>query len=255
MQVTRDKIPVLYHDFIFHECGLKVPIGSLTMEEFLKFRDHLRPNKIAKDQIRFSTLDDLAVLRRSQKKWSIIESPFATLEEAFLKVPEEIGFNVEVKYPSESEKEAFGVQYTLELNEFCDAILKIVFHAARERPIIFSSFHPDVCLLLSLKQASYPVFFLTNAGTEQLDSDPRRRSLSAAIKFAKTAELLGIVSNSSPLLLAPRLVRKVKGNCLMLFTYGALNNQVDLALLQKSLGVDAVIVDSVVRIRKGFESC
>lgn len=103
-----------------------------------------------------------------------------------------------------------------------------------------------------MKQPTYPVFFLTEGGVSQLPSEPRANSLQQAVRFAKSANLLGIVCHSTPLVEAPRLIRCVKGNGLLLFTYGPRNNDVEAVTMQTIQGVDAVIVDSVARIRKGL---
>jgi glycerophosphodiester phosphodiesterase len=88
---------------------------------------------------------------------------------------------------------------------------------------------------------------LTEAGTEKT-FDIRCNSLQQAIRFAKFADLLGIVTVSDPLIEAPYLARTIKENGLLLFSYGALNNDADNAELQKKFGVDAVIVDKIVPI-------
>lgn len=74
----------------------------------------------------------------------MIETPFATLREAFRKVPKNIGFNIEVKYPTRDEYLEWGLQYSHEINEYCDKILEVVFDEAADRPLLLSSFHPEV---------------------------------------------------------------------------------------------------------------
>src|SRR5438034_1258617 len=110
-----------------------------------------------------------------------------------------------------------------------------------ERNIIFSSFHPDICLMLAFKQPNYPVFFLTDCG-EEIMADARCNSLQQAIRFAQFANLLGIVTTSAPIIEAPKLVKTIKETGLLLFTYGTMNNNVSNVQLQRKAGVDAVIV-------------
>lgn len=86
----------------------------------------------------------------------------------------------------------------------------------------------------------------------KMPSEPRANSLKEAIRFAQSAHLLGIACNSTPLVEAPRLFQTIKQNGLLVFTFGDLNNEVDTVRLQMAWGVDAVIVDSVARIRKGL---
>ncbi|CAG8571179.1 17736_t:CDS:2 [Racocetra fulgida] len=184
-----------------------------------------------------------------------IQAPFTTLEETFKGVPVNIGFNIEVKYPMVVEAEEFNLHpFYTELNSFCDAILKCVYeHAQPERKIMFSSFHPETCLMLSFKQPNcYPVLFLSDCGIYNM-ADARCNSLQAAIRFAKFAGLSGIVANCDPIIEAPGLTKIVKKSGLLLFTYGRLNNVVANAQLQKRAGVDAVIVDSVKQVKQGLE--
>jgi hypothetical protein len=118
---------------------------------------------------------------------------YPTLEEAFKHVPLEVGFNVEVKYPDEdAEARELG---TCERNRLVDRVLQVVFSCAGKRRVLFSSFDPAICLLLRLKQATYPVLFLT-CGRENF-SDPRRNSLDAAIAFAVRNRLHGVVAEAS----------------------------------------------------------
>jgi glycerophosphodiester phosphodiesterase len=155
---------------------------------------------------------------------SFIQAPFTTLEEMFHKLPESIGFNIEMKYPMLFESEAHEMDtYAVELNSFVDTVLTKVYDLGKSRNIIFSSFNPDICLLLSFKQPSIPVLFLTDAGSNAV-GDIRASSLQEAIRFASRWNLLGVVTAAEPLVMCPRLVRVVKESGLVCVSYGALNN-------------------------------
>lgn len=182
-----------------------------------------------------------------------IASNFATLKELFKKLPQNVGFNIELKYPmlDEAEHESMG-EIAIDLNFYVDTILKVVYDEnVTGRHILFSSFHPDVCLLLSLKQPSFPILFLTEAGTQKM-ADIRASSLQSAIRFAKKWNLLGIVSAAATLVKAPRLTLVVKSSGLVCVTYGVENNSPELAKIQMKAGVDAVIADSVLAVREGL---
>jgi glycerophosphodiester phosphodiesterase len=116
--------------------------------------------------------------------------------------------------------------YAVELNSFVDTVLKKVYDLGGDRNIIFSSFHPDICLLLSFKQPSIPILFLTDAGLCEV-GDIRASSLQEAIRFASRWNLLGIVSAAEPLVTCPRLVRVVKETGLVCVSYGTLNNETE----------------------------
>ena len=189
---------------------------------------------------------------KANVRGDFIQSSFTTLEEMFRRLPEDISFNIEMKYPMlwESEDEEMD-PYAVELNSFVDTVLSMVYNMSKKRNIIFSSFHPDVCLLLSFKQPNYPVLFLTDAGTESV-GDIRAGSLQEAIRFASRWNLLGIVSAAQPFVLCPRLVQVVKNSGLVCMSYGMDNNDPHNSKLQAQEGIDAVIVDSVARVRKGL---
>jgi glycerophosphoryl diester phosphodiesterase/ankyrin repeat protein len=196
-------------------------------------------------------LDPREHMERSSLYYGLRDS-VASLAETFRRVPSSCGFNIEMKYPSE-EQTRTELLVPPDRNTYVDRVLDCVFANAGSRGVIFSSFDPDVCLLLNRKQGTYPVFLLTEAGTE-FDADPRRNSLREAIRFARSVGLFGIVSDSTPLLEAPVLVSAVRSAGLVLATYGRKNNQIEFVKLQQRLGVAAIIVDHVAHISRGLRS-
>jgi glycerophosphodiester phosphodiesterase len=278
VQLTKDHVPVIYHDFLVSETGIDIPVHSLTLEQFLdlsrpkhkqanpqKTRS-VSPDPRPRSQSLFVGHDEYDVMFeriRNTRDYKVkgfkgnyrghsIQSPFTTLEEAFRTLPKNVGFNIECKYPMLDESEAEDMEtYGLELNLWVDTVLKCVYDHADERGIIFSSFHPDLCLMLSLKQPSIPILFLTEGGTSKM-ADVRASSLQEAIRFARRWNLMGLVSECTPLIECPRLVNAVKASGLVCVTYGVGNNEPKNARLQMKSGVDAVIVDSVLAVRKGL---
>ncbi|KAK4166095.1 Glycerophosphodiester phosphodiesterase GDE1 [Cladorrhinum sp. PSN259] len=295
VQLTKDHVPVIYHDFLVSETGFDAPVHTLTLEQFL----HINPDKSRKGHITSQNPPEhkqLAMARRSNSpgprqrsmsmdwpdhqnltssktameermkhtrdfmekgykansRGNFIQAPFATLEDLFHKLPESVGFNIEMKYPMLHESEEHDMDtYAVELNSFCDTVLTKVYDLARNRHIIFSSFNPDICLCLSFKQPNIPILFLTDAGTCPV-GDIRASSLQEAIRFASRWNLLGIVSAAEPFVNSPRLVRVVKQMGLVCVSYGVQNNSEELVKKQVKEGIDAVIVDSVLAIRKGL---
>ncbi|KAJ5620434.1 Glycerophosphoryl diester phosphodiesterase [Penicillium lagena] len=300
VQLTKDHVPVIYHDFLVSETGTDAPVHTLTLEQFLELgkgrRRYVLPDSV--DIHRSGTsprprsmsvggfeydpaeLTEKIKYTRDFKKKGFkgntrgehIQAPFATLEELFKKIPKSVGFNIELKYPMlhESEEEEMDT-YAVELNSFVDTVLTKVYDLGGGRDVLFSSFNPDICLLCAFKQPSIPVLFLTDAGASPV-GDIRASSLQEAIRFASRWNLLGIVSQAEPLVLAPRLVRIVKESGLVCVSYGVLNNDavnVDVSSFlsfltlspsdfpsplqyQVAQGIDAVIVDSVLGITNGL---
>jgi glycerophosphodiester phosphodiesterase len=271
VQLTKDHVPVIYHDFFVSETGIDAPVHTLTLEQFLHVNKQptprvsrppspakrlaqmspgvasemtYRPRSLSMDFSKSNDQDDYMEERmkytrdyktkgyKANSRGRFIQQPFTTLEEMFRKVPEGVGFNIEMKYAMLHESEEHNMDaYAVELNSFVDTVLTTVYDnlekdakAGRSgRNIMFSSFNPDVCLVLSFKQPNFPILFLTDAGTASV-SDVRASSLQEAVRFASRWNLLGVVSQAEPFCVAPRLVRVVKGMGLVCVSYGAQNN-------------------------------
>jgi glycerophosphoryl diester phosphodiesterase len=182
-----------------------------------------------------------------------LRDTFTTLADLLRRMPASVGFNAEIKYPTAEEAAMLGLR-PLERNAYVDRILDVVLGqgGAGSRPLMFSSFDPDVCLLLARKQAAHPVFMLTEGGTADPPfTDPRCNSLAAAVAFARGAGLFGIVTHAAPLLAAPSLIRLVQEEAgLVLCSYGRVNNDIEAVLLQQRAGIGAVIVDHVAHVTR-----
>lgn len=259
VQLTKDHVPVIYHDFLVSETGIDAPVHTLTLEQFLHINPdarrlngkdmfnqqlrNMRSNHEAPgprqrsmsvgygvgetptaDERMKHTRDFKEKGYKGNSRGNFIQAPFATLEDLFRDLPSGVGFNIEMKYPMLHESEEHEMDaYAVELNSFCDTVLAKVYDLARDRHIIFSSFNPDICLCLSYKQPNFPIMFLTDAGDAPV-GDVRASSLQEAIRFASRWNLLGIVSASRPFTNSPRLVRVVKQHGLVCVSYGVENN-------------------------------
>ncbi|MCJ1384208.1 Glycerophosphocholine phosphodiesterase, partial [Xylographa soralifera] len=113
--------------------------------------------------------------------------------------------------------------YSIELNKFVDTILNTVNNHSANRSIFFSSFSPEICILLSIKQRKYPLFFLNDGGSFPT-GDVRASSLQEAVRFAKRWNLAGIVMASEPLVMCPMLISYVRDSGLLCASYGASND-------------------------------
>ena len=120
--------------------------------------------------------------------------------------------------------------YAIELNHLVDTILDKVYQLAGNRTVFFSSFSPEICILLSNKQHTYPVFFLTESG-HIVSADTRADSLQEAIHFARSWQLPGIIARSQPLIMSADLVKYVKDSGLLCISWGELNDEPQHALV------------------------
>ena len=112
--------------------------------------------------------------------------------------------------------------YGIELNTLVDVILDKVFTLGGNRAIIFTSFSPELCILLSHKQQAYPVLFLNESGLYPT-GDVRASNLQEAVHFARSWNLPGVVMSSEPFVISPKLVKYVKEAGLVCATFGAPN--------------------------------
>lgn len=195
--------------------------------------------------------DSSSDLSTVEQEAFFITGSFDTLSEVLTKVQEEepdLGFNLELKYPVTREDHA--ELNPAERNEWLDTVLQVVFSCtAPEFRVIFSSFDPDLCAMCRMKQPRYPVFFLTDGG-ELTYEDERMNSVEAAIDFALSARLHGIVSEAIPIVKDLGLVETVHATGLLLFTFGDLNNDPESVAAQQEAGVDAIITDSVYSVAR-----
>lgn len=134
--------------------------------------------------------------------------------------------------------------YAVKANLFVDIVLDLVYEYGGKRNITFSSFSPEMCLLLKAKQQTYPILFISKAGSVPT-GDIRASSVQQAVTFAKRWDLAGLVLLSDPLIMCPRLISYVKSAGLVCASYGDLNDDPANAKLQADHGLDAIIVNKV----------
>ncbi|KAE8144373.1 hypothetical protein BDV25DRAFT_145691 [Aspergillus avenaceus] len=185
---------------------------------------------------------------KANTRGNYIHEPFLTLDDLLCQTPDSLGLNIEIKYPMlfEAADDWKPDILAIEANLFVDAILlTILSHPSHHhRPIMFSTFSPEICILLSLKQDLFPIFFLNDSANFPT-GDTRASSLQEAIRFADTWGLDGIVMASETFVYAPGLISVAKGRGLVTASYGALNNEPECAKVQADAGLDIIIVDAV----------
>ncbi|XP_021297118.1 glycerophosphodiester phosphodiesterase GDPD3-like [Herrania umbratica] len=245
VEVTKDDYPVIYHDnFILHEDkGVIVEkrVTEVTSAEFLSYGPQKEPGKLGE-----------SIFRKTKNgrifEWKVEkDAPLCTLEEVFRNVDQSLGFNIELKFDDQI------VYEEEEVSRLLQAILKVVFENAKDRPVMFSSFQPDAAQLVRKLQSTYPVFFLTNGGCE-IYTDIRRNSLDEAIKLCLATGLHGIVSEVRAIFRSPGAVERIEESKLSLITYGQLNNVPEVVYMQHLMGVEGVIVDLIKEITESVSN-
>jgi glycerophosphoryl diester phosphodiesterase len=188
----------------------QAPLRNLLVKHWPKILDLAAPCGSASSQ---ETLTPKLIRRKSKTFRSkrceatqrVITNEIATLKDLFERTPESLQLNLEVKFPFQPKNDSGLYLQTdhFDVNDYVDAILDVVFSYVASQPrrvIVFSSFDPDVCIALQLKQCRFHTIFLSDT-EERLDQkDCRCIGISSAIQFASSNGLAGICIDSSTLL-------------------------------------------------------
>ena len=153
VQLTSDGVPILCPWWTINHHGIECAVGRLSIsqiKQMLGGRDHevLR-------MVSTKTVSDVADI------YQILANCLLTLKDVLACLPEHLHANIHVLYPSAIEERKLGLDPSLNINNFADAILKDVFEHARvkreqgsesARSIIFTSYNSDICTALNWKQ-------------------------------------------------------------------------------------------------------
>ncbi|WKX96536.1 hypothetical protein Q1695_012736 [Nippostrongylus brasiliensis] len=263
VQLTKDKIAVIYHDFHVlvsvakrHYSGHEMlPAADTKLEKNIDY--HEIPVKDLKlSQLKLLMLDHVKFPQKKENVKKLVDDvdeqedfkPFPTLVEALSKVDPDVGFNVEVKYPMMQSNGEHECDHYFERNEFIDVVLADLLNNAGKRRIMFSSFDPDICSLISMKQNKYPVLFLCVGETQRYTrfQDQRSSTSLTAVNFAAGADIMGVNFNSEDLLNDPYPVKRANDFGLITFVWGEdLDKKENINYFKKELGVDGLIYDRI----------
>ncbi len=130
--------------------------------------------------------------------------------------------------------------YGVELNLFVDTILQKVYNFSGRRNIFFTSFSPELCVLLAHKQNRNPVLFLKESNLFPT-SDVRDSNLQEAVCFARRWNLHGVVMSSEPFVMSPKLMAYVKDAGLICISFGFLNNDAENAKVRNIIHLTSYI--------------
>ncbi|KAK9478403.1 hypothetical protein V1514DRAFT_74499 [Lipomyces japonicus] len=252
VQVTRDLVPVVYPLWTVDAAGVGIPVCQLTLAQFQGLAESDHDTARYRDQVRQAGT--------AADAFESLYYSFLTLAEAVRLLPLHVNLDICVIYPTEIETRHLNIAGNgmPDLNTHADAILSVVFDHARQvrhklseglpgnghtnsdsprnRSLIFSSSHPNVCTVLNWKQPNFPVFFsvnLTESASELrfrsahdlpvkreqelgMTEDRRCGSLREASSFASKNNLMGIIYGSKLLNIVPALIESIRASGLVL---------------------------------------
>ncbi|KAK0753576.1 Glycerophosphoryl diester phosphodiesterase family-domain-containing protein [Schizothecium vesticola] len=264
VQVTKDHVPVVYHDFLVTESGqdatdahhqtrsvhvhqrrssrqdrAAVGVGitetALGRGESPKAETGGLPPRTAgcrhggscradEHTLDFGPSGFKPNLRREH-----IHAPFIALKDLLLQMPANVVFDMELSEHHSIFMRLGGMDlFTVKLNKFLDCILDIIYEFGGDRPILFTSFSPELYMALAAKQDTYPILFL-NDSCNWPTGDVRTISIQTAVHFSRHLGLDGVVMASEPFVASPKLVKAMQDRGLYCASYGALNDEPDKA--------------------------
>ena len=256
VQVTKDKIPVIYHDF---NVALTL---KRKQDQDLDWFD-IPVNELNLDQLQILKLDHVSEKTKGSPSHRSVVDPaemqlFPTLEQCLKSLDEHIGFFVEVKYcmnlkTGELEE---GLKYFLERNEYVDIIINDVLKHAGNRRIIFLSFDPDICTMIRLKQNKYPVMYIPLGGTNMYEpyAEPRSGDVVMAMHFAHGQRMLGVNLHAEDIFSDNNIICELKNRSLIVFCWGEAINSKESIKQLKDLGLDGVIYDRIAELKDTNEN-
>ena len=242
VMLSKDNVPVVYHDFKTHlrvkngysEFKIEIPIQHLSYSDLINNQFQIsRDSKNNYDESFYN-----------EEKSKL----FTKLEHLFQHLPEDLCFDVEVKYSMALE--AGGMEddnhCVMSRNEYVNEILKVCFNFVGNRYIFFSSFDPDVCSMLKAKQDHFPVMFISQGKSHYENfEDPRAKTLESSIHFAAAEQLFGVVLYTDPLLKQKELVKLAHQLGLKVYVWGEQNNEKEMIQQLASMLVDGIALDNV----------
>lgn len=142
VQLSKDLVPVIYHDFYVYVSLKKKTDGNHDMLE-LPMKD-----------LTLSQLKELKVFHTAEgkkKEQKFFDEhmeehqPFPELSEALVIIDENVGFNIEIKWGQEMEDGTYeAFETTIDRNLYIDCILDVVLAKGGKRRIVFSCFDADM---------------------------------------------------------------------------------------------------------------
>jgi len=234
IQFSKEKTPVIFHNF-FNAFETEQPqYGKPANTDKNKFNYAI--SQFTTEQFIASGLET---------KW---KTPRVTFQELLTKLPQNLVFDVEMKYP-------FAPLYRgrvdfLERNEAIDLTLDDIVKYGGNRRLFFSSFDPMICVYLAHKQHRYPVYQLVTLehGDKIEDLEPKVKRLAAIHKYTG---VVGFVLDSKRVFeVMPHIFKDLIDMGYIVSTYGAPNNEEDKTREQLESGVTAICTDKAPKIRK-----
>ncbi|KAF7714315.1 Glycerophosphoryl diester phosphodiesterase family protein [Penicillium ucsense] len=226
VQLTRDRVPVLYPQFMIDHHGIEIPVCQLSYAQFQKIGAERGIDR--EEVLRFLATQGVHDMSQTHR---LLASSFMSLREVLQQLPIDLNVNLSILYPSSVEEKALAMTSLTDVNSFADAILTDVFDHARDardrspdfmRSVVFTSYNANICTALNWKQPNYPVLLCNDLGqirdlAANVDAMPHVKSsgrasmsIKESARIAQSNNFMGLICRSSLLNVVPALVETIK---------------------------------------------
>mmetsp|Transcript_2714 Transcript_2714/g.6509 ORF Transcript_2714/g.6509 Transcript_2714/m.6509 type:complete len:393 (-) Transcript_2714:131-1309(-) len=284
VQVTKDGVPVIWHDdyIAFREICSCSCSDSIELEEEaaapvqkkyipeLTFAEFKQLSFLSTTSSKSKQQKSIVLLRRfdgdegDYLPWICRqEDGLPSLEEVMKALPKTIGINIECKFENdgidipaaEMRKRLLAILDCIEVNNTVKRT-SVSMGQSNEvrRRLMISSYCPNALIQLSQMRNlfdEYPVMMVTDGG-EHMYKDERMNSIEAAHAFVKQYNLNGIVTYSK-VLPTHEMMRTFVSEGLKIFSFGKDNSDPVFSMKQvEEMGIHSVIVDDVHAVHRAM---
>ncbi|KAL2430344.1 Ankyrin repeat protein nuc-2 [Exophiala dermatitidis] len=212
VQLTRDGVPVIYPSYFVPYNNLDVSICRVKFDVL----DKLGLCGKLLDGNGVSTLNSIDIMDWRDR----VSGSIFPLRDILAAVPPQISFNLHILYPTVGEDVDLGVNASIDINTFADAILTEVFDHARSlraqspdlsRSIVFSSVNPNICTALNWKQPNFPILLCNDLGSAHGRPGPcHGTSIKESARLAQTNNFMGMTCSARILQMVPALIETIR---------------------------------------------
>ncbi|XP_068432929.1 glycerophosphocholine phosphodiesterase GPCPD1 isoform X2 [Clinocottus analis] len=250
VHLSKDAVPIVYHDLTC--CISTKKKNDKTSLELIE----VPVKDLTFDQLQLLKLVHATAMKENDAKDLLEEEeeidehqPFPSLSQIFQAIPENVGFNIELKWICQMKDGSWdgNLSSYFNMNTYLDIILSCVLEKGGKRRIVFSCFDPDICTMVRRKQNKYPILFLTQGISEKYSElmDIRCQTTQIAISFAQSENILGISGHSEELLKNLSYIADAQSKGLVVFSWGDDNNEHEIRRKLREQGIDGLIYDSI----------
>lgn len=155
VQLTIDRIPVLFPRWSISHYEIEFPIARMTYEQYLSLGSQYGKGDEVRATLPHKGIEDIALIHQT------LASSFVSLKDVLAYLPTSIHVAIQVLFPTIAQERSFGLNPSPNINNYADTILEVVFDHARVtkehnpdfmRSIVFTSYNSDICTALNWKQ-------------------------------------------------------------------------------------------------------